>query len=153
MLLFLRSSTFINKRCKEFLGEAIQKHSKRLIIIMRKSEKPSLSNEVFRKYSHMFNHPSGIHVGQVQLSQWQHSWSTTKPLRNRVSWRSQPSMTCQPRPANEKPIKGHSGKFLGPEILAQVKGSCKDSSAGAQQKVYRSTVQGDFQGLYHPDEA
>lgn len=39
-------------------------------------------------------------------------------------------MTCQPRPADEKHVEGHRGKFLGPEIPAPSKGKLQRLQCG-----------------------
>lgn len=116
---------------------------------MRRSEKLSLSDAVFMKYSHALNQPSSICIGQIQFSQGNICRAAqTMPFRDRdmVGCRSQSCVTRQHRPADEKPVKGHHGKFLGPEILARGKGKLQRLQCGCTRKAqHRNIAQKDFQ--------
>ena len=104
---------------------------------MRRSEKLSLSDAVFMKYSHALNQLSSICTGQIQFSQgYIYRAAQTMPFRDRdmVGGRSQSCVTRQHRPADDKPVKGHHGKFLGPEILARGKGKLQRLQCGCTRK-------------------
>lgn len=64
--------------------------------------------------------------------------------RDRVGCRSQSCVTCQHRPADEKPVKGQHGKFLGPEILAREKGKLQRLQCVCTRKA-TETQHRDFQ--------
>lgn len=52
-------------------------------------------------------------------------------------------MTCQHRPADEKPVKGQHGKFLGPKILARGK-EVAEATVCVHKKGYGSRAQKTF---------
>lgn len=109
---------------------------------MRRSEKLAISNAVFIKCFHLFNHPSSIHVGQIRFSPWKHLRNTTSKASKTHAGGTGKAAALYALPARVcggKLVKGHAVKLLGPQTPGQAERGCIRCSAGAKKDYIKMT--------------